>query len=106
LPLQISKLVHKDNFHRGKGKAVAGLDRPRGFQEVKVPRFQTQQHRMVVGCEPYTPAAFTARKYSWYSFLLEAESTSRAIVRSEGFYVNEKKSTNTSWDRTSDLTDL
>jgi len=36
------------------------------------------------------------RKCSWYSFLLEA------IVRSEGFYVNEK-STNTSWDRTSDL---
>jgi len=26
----------------------------------------------------------------------------RAIVRSEGFYVNEK-STDTSWDRTSDL---
>jgi len=23
----------------------------------------------------YTPAAFTPRKYSWYSFLLEAEST-------------------------------
>ena len=38
------------------------------------------------------------RKYSRYSFLLEAES----IVRSEGFYVNEK-STDTSWDRTSDL---
>ena len=31
---------------------------------------------MVVGCQPYAPAAFTPRKYSWYSFLLEAESTS------------------------------
>ena len=30
---------------------------------------------MVVGCQPYVPAAFTPRKYSWYSFLLEAEST-------------------------------
>ena len=30
---------------------------------------------MVVGCQPYAPAAFTPRKYSWYSFLLEAEST-------------------------------
>jgi len=30
---------------------------------------------MVVGCQPYTLAAFTPRKYSWYSFLLEAEST-------------------------------
>jgi len=30
---------------------------------------------MVVGCQPYAPATFTPRKYSWYSFLLEAEST-------------------------------
>jgi len=30
---------------------------------------------MVVGCQPYAPAAFTPRKYSWYSFLSEAEST-------------------------------
>jgi len=30
---------------------------------------------MVVGCQPYAPAAFTPRKYSWYLFLLEAEST-------------------------------
>jgi hypothetical protein len=29
---------------------------------------------MVVGCQPYAPAAFTPRKYFWYSFLLEAES--------------------------------
>jgi len=29
----------------------------------------------VVGCQPYAPAAFTPRKYSWYSFLLEAGST-------------------------------
>jgi len=27
------------------------------------------------GCQPYAPAAFTPRKYSWYSCLLEAEST-------------------------------
>ena len=30
---------------------------------------------MVVGCQPYAPAAFTPTKNSWYSFLLEAEST-------------------------------
>jgi len=29
----------------------------------------------MVGCQPYAPAAFTPRKYSWYSFLLEAAST-------------------------------
>jgi len=27
------------------------------------------------GCQPYAPAVFTPSKYSWYSFLLEAEST-------------------------------
>jgi hypothetical protein len=30
---------------------------------------------MVVGCQPYAPTAFIPRKYSWYSFLLEIEST-------------------------------
>ena len=30
---------------------------------------------MVVGCQPYAPAASTPRKCSWYSFLLEAELT-------------------------------
>jgi len=30
-----------------------------------------------VGCQPYTPAVFTPRKYTRYSFLLEAESTPR-----------------------------
>ena len=29
---------------------------------------------MVVGCQPYAPAAFTPKKCSWYSFLLEDES--------------------------------
>jgi len=30
---------------------------------------------VVQGCQPYAPAAFISRKYTWYSFLLEAEST-------------------------------
>ena len=34
-----------------------------------------QQHMMVVGCQPYAPAAFTPRKCFWYSFPLEAAST-------------------------------
>ena len=48
---------------------------PTGYQEVKVPRFRDNGHRMLVGCQPCAPAAFTPRKYSWYSFLLEAMST-------------------------------
>ena len=50
---------------------ITGLDRPRGFQETEAPRFHDNWHVKV----PYTPPAFTPRKYSWYSFLLEAEST-------------------------------
>jgi hypothetical protein len=35
------------------------------------------------GCQPYAPAVFTPRKYFWYSFLLDVESTRKG-------YVNEK----------------
>ena len=69
-----------------KSSPVTGPEWPRGFQEVKVPRFHANSTGWWLGCQPYAPAAFTPR----------------AIVRSEGFYVNEK-STETSWDRTSDL---
>ena len=48
---------------------------PRGFQEVKVPRLRDNGPEGWWVCERYAPAAFTPRKYSWYSFLLEAEST-------------------------------
>ena len=34
-----------------------------------------QRHTIVVSCQSYAPATFTPRKYSWYSFLLEAELT-------------------------------
>jgi hypothetical protein len=44
---------------------------------------------MVVGCQPYAPATFTPRKYSWYSFLLEAESTPGPWCDRKD-YVNEK----------------
>jgi hypothetical protein len=49
---------------------VTGLEWPRGLQEVKVLRFQDNSTGRWSGCQPYTPAAFTPRKSSWYSFLL------------------------------------
>jgi len=40
---------------------------------------------MVVGSHPYAPAAFTPRKYFWYSFLLEAESTPGSLCDRKDF---------------------
>ena len=54
---------------------------PEGSRRVKAPIFRDNGTVMVVGCQPYAPAAFTPRsipddrKHTWYSFLLEAEST-------------------------------
>jgi hypothetical protein len=59
---------------------ITGLDRPRGFQEVEASRFQENRH-MKVSLPP--------RKYSWYSFLLEAESTPGPQCGRKD-YVNEK----------------
>ena len=54
---------------------VTDLERPRGFQEVKVPRSQDNQHMKAVSLSALRTGPFTRRKYSLYSFLLEAEST-------------------------------
>ena len=57
---------------KGKGKAVPlqTWTGPEGSRKLR-----WQRNRMVEGCQPYAPADFTPRKCSWYSFLLEAEST-------------------------------
>jgi len=61
---------------KGKGKAVPlqAWSGPEGTRKL-ISQISWQRHRMVVGCQPYARAAFTPRKYPWYSFLLEAEST-------------------------------
>ena len=65
-----------------RGKVVpTGHVGPEGSRRVKAPSFHDNGTVMVVGCQPYAPAAFTPRsipddrKHTWYSFLLEAEST-------------------------------
>ena len=58
-----------------------GRGRPRGFQEVEAPRFEDIRHMKVVRLSALRTAP---RKYSWYSFLLEVESTLGPIVRPEG----------------------
>ena len=58
-----------------KGKAVLLHDwsGPEGSTKLRFPDCRTAAQE---GGQPYALAAFTPRKLSWYSFLLEAESTS------------------------------
>jgi hypothetical protein len=51
------------------------LTGPECSRRLRLPDFKTIGIWRWQGCQPYAPAAFTPRKYSWYSFLLEAEST-------------------------------
>jgi hypothetical protein len=78
-------------YLRTSGKAIPlqALTGPEGSRRLRLPDFKTVGTWTWQGCQPYAPAAFTPRKYSCYSFLLEAESTPEAIARLEG-YVNEK----------------
>jgi hypothetical protein len=53
-------------------QALTGLQ---GSRRLRLPDFKTIGTWSWQGCHPYAPVAFTPRKYSWYSFLSEAEST-------------------------------
>jgi len=48
---------------------------PEVSRRFRFPDFKTIDTWRWKGCQLCTLAAFTPRKYSWYSFLLEAEST-------------------------------
>jgi len=76
----------------GKSKAVPLQSRrcPEGSRKLRLPDFMTtaQDGRKVVSLTHRPP--LPPGNAPCYSFLLEAESTPRTIVRPEGFYVNEK----------------
>jgi hypothetical protein len=63
-------------MYKGKGKAVPlrAWSGPEGSSKLRFPDFMTTAQD---GGKFVTPAAFTPREYTWYSFLLEAESTPR-----------------------------
>jgi hypothetical protein len=61
-----------------------------GFQEVEAPTFVDNLHMKVVRSALHTGLLYSfTRKYSWYSFLLEAASTPEPL-RGWKDYVNEK----------------
>jgi hypothetical protein len=48
---------------------------PEGSMGMRLPYFKTTGTWSWQVYQPYTPAAFTPRKYFWYSFLIAADST-------------------------------
>jgi hypothetical protein len=72
-------LLHRqryvNDYKKGKAFPLQAWEWPRVFQEVKVPRFHDNGTGWWYGFQPYAQATFTPSKYTWYSFLLEAEST-------------------------------
>ena len=51
-----------------------GLEKPWGSRSLRLPDLITIGTLMWEGCQPYLPASLTPRKYTWYLFLLKAES--------------------------------
>ena len=49
---------------------------PEGSRKLRFPDFMTMAQDGGEVVQPYALAAFTPRKYTWYSFLLEVELTS------------------------------
>jgi hypothetical protein len=69
------RFVFKGLKVKRQSNPITGLDRPLEFQEVEAPRFLDNRHMKVVRLSAIRTGRLYPRKYSWYSFLLEAEST-------------------------------
>jgi len=72
-PAGIEPATFRFYIYKGKAVPLQGWSGTEGSRKLRLPDF-VKRHRMMVGCQPYAPAAFTPKKY-WYSFLSEAEST-------------------------------
>jgi len=64
-------------YGKGKGKSVPlqAWTGPEGSRKLRFPDFVSTAQDGGKVCQPCAPVAFTPGKCSWYSFLLEAEST-------------------------------
>ena len=74
---QVLILKNQDKPSKGKGRAapVQVWTGPEGSRRLRLPDLMIIDTRIWSSCQPYTPTEFTPRKYSWYSFLPEAEQT-------------------------------
>jgi len=66
--LNVNICVTASYIIKGKAVLLQAWSGPEGSRKLRFPDFMTM-------AQPYAPAAFTPRKYTWYSFLLEAELT-------------------------------
>ena len=87
------KVIHPHCIYntKDKGKAIPlqAWTGPKGSRSLRLQDFKKTGTWRWQGCQPYAPATFTPRKYSWYSFLLDAESTAGSYCGWKE-YVNEK----------------
>jgi hypothetical protein len=84
------KKIYRTTEKLGRGQVITGLDRPWGFQEIQASRYQDNCHMKVVRLSsPMHRPPLPPRKYSRYSFLLEAGCTAGPKCGQKD-YVNEK----------------
>ena len=68
-----------------------------GSRRVKAPSFRDSGTVMFVGCQPYSPAAFTprsvpdGREHTWYSFLLECDRQDYVMEKNPDTIVNRTR---------------
>ena len=63
-----------DSVKKGKAVPLQAWSGQEGSKKLRFPDFMTTAQDGDKIVKPYAPSAFTPRKYTWYSFLLEAES--------------------------------
>ena len=61
-------------MYNGKAVPLQAWSGPEGSRKLRLPDFMTTAQDGGKVDQSYAPAAFTPRKYIWYSFLLEVES--------------------------------